>query len=140
MGLKVFISLGLTLLVGLVLAWPLTFIGINLFSGLAFFTVLQVVGFYFYRDITEKKLAIETEKLIIAREAELSKQGTVVTCPCDRVVPCFVPVVLNEKNDYICPGCKKQVNIHVNIKTAIATIPIATDPQIILQQQIEKEI
>jgi len=136
MGLRLLTSVLLTIVVGSILSWPLTFLGINFFSGLAFFVALQFIGFYFYRDIMDKKLAIETERLIIAREAELSKQGAVVTCPCDRAVQTFVPIVLNEANDYVCPGCKKQVNIHVNLKTAIATIPVATDPQIILQQQL----
>lgn len=137
---KLLTSAGLTILVGSVLAWPFTFLGINFFSALGFFTILQFVGFYFYRDITEKKLAVEAEKLTIAREAELSKQGSVVTCPCDRAVQTFVPIVLNEKNDYMCPGCKKQVNVHVNLKTAIATIPVVADAQQVLQQQLVGEV
>jgi hypothetical protein len=58
-------SFGLTLLVGSVLAWPFTFLHVNFLSALGFFVALQFVCFYFYRDYTEKKLAIEEERLIV---------------------------------------------------------------------------
>ena len=127
-------SFSLTLLVSSVLAWPFTFLHVNFLSALGFFAALQFVCFYFYRDYTEKKLALEEARLIVEREAELSKQGSTVTCPCDRGVKCFVPVLLNERNEYNCPGCNKTINVLVKLKTVLSTIPISTDPQAILQQ------
>jgi hypothetical protein len=134
------VSLVLTLAIASLLAWPVTYVGINFFAGLVFFSVLQFVGSYFYRDYMEKKLAVEEEKLIIAREAELSKQGATVTCPCDRGMQCFIPIKLNEPNEYSCPGCKKQVNVHINYKTAIATIPVVEDPETIVMQQLRSNL
>lgn len=131
------ISLVLTLAVAALLAWPITYIGVNFIAGMVFFSVLQFVGNYFYRDYMEKKIAIEEERLVVAREAELSKQGATVTCPCDRNVQCFVPIKLHEPNDYTCPGCNKKVNIHVNFKTAVATIPVVEDPTAIVLQQLQ---
>ncbi len=131
---KLLSSFSLTLLVSSVLAWPFTFLHVNFLSALGFFVALQFVCFYFYRDYTEKKLAIEEARLIVEREAELSKQGSTVTCPCDRGVKCFVPVLLNERNEYNCPGCNKTINVLVKLKTALSTIPVSTDPQAILQQ------
>lgn len=110
--------------VAAVAAWPFSFLGINFISGFLFFATLQFVGFYFYRDYMDKKLALEQEQLVIAREAELSKQGAEVICPCDRGVKCFVPIVLNERNEYECPGCKKQINVMINLKTALVTTPV----------------
>lgn len=130
-------SLILTFAVAALLAWPTTFVGVNFFAGLVFFSVLQLVGTFFYRDYMEKKIAIEEEKLVVAREAELSKQGTTVVCPCDKNVQCFIPIKLNEHNEYTCPGCNKLVNVHVNYKTAIATIPVVEDPQTLLAQQLQ---
>jgi len=118
------LSLLLTFFVSTLLAWPLTFLGVWFLSGFGFFTVLQFVGFYFYRDYLTRKNAIEEQKLIIAREAELSKQGAEVVCPCDRQVKCFIPIVLNQRNEYICPGCDKNVNVAVNLKTVLVTTPI----------------
>ena len=121
---KAVFSIGLTLLVGCLLSWPFTFLGINFFSGLAFFVVLQFVGFYFYRDFIDRKMAIKEQELIIMREAELSKQGAEVICPCDRQVRSFVPIMLNGRNDYMCPGCNKSINVSVKLKTYLTTIPI----------------
>jgi len=114
--------------VAAIAAWPFTFLGVGFISSFLFFTTLQFVGFYFYRDYTEKKLAIAQEQLVIAREAELSKQGAEVVCPCDRGIKCFVPIMLNERNEYDCPGCKKQINVLVNLKTALVTNPIIDSP------------
>ena len=133
---RLIISLGLIFAIASLLAWPVTYVGVNFFAGLLFFSTVQVVIGYFYRDYMDKKIAIEEEKLVIARESELSKQGTTVVCPCDKAVQCFVPIRLNESNEYNCPSCKKQVNIHLTFKTAIATIPVVEDPQTLLLQQL----
>ena len=121
---KLAISLSLTFAVASLLAWPFTYFGINFFGGLAFFITLQFVGFYFYRDYVENRTRLEEQQLILQREAELSKQGAEVICPCDRQVKCFVPIVLNERNEYNCPGCKKDINVAVHLKTALITTPI----------------
>jgi len=117
-------SLLLTFLVSTLLAWPLTFMGVWFFSGFGFFTALQFISFYFYRDYVSRKIAVEEQKIIAAREAEFSKQGADVTCPCDRQVKCFVPIVLNQRNEYTCPGCNKDISISVNLKTALITTPV----------------
>lgn len=117
-------SLGLTLSVGFLLAWPTTYIGVSLLAGVLFYTTLQFVIFYFYNDWVTKRIALKEEELIVAREAELSKQGAEVICPCDRNIKCFVPILLNDRNEYECPGCKKTVNVLVNLKTVLTTRPI----------------
>lgn len=121
---KAVLSIGLTLLVGCLLSWPFTFLGINFFSGLAFFVVLQFVGFYFYRDYIDRKMAIKEQELIVMREAELSEQGAEVVCPCDRQIKTFVPIMLNGRNPYMCPGCNKGINVSVKLKTYLTTIPV----------------
>lgn len=125
---RLFKSLLLVLGVAFCAAWPLTYVGINFFSSAAFFIVLQFVGFYFYGEYQSRKLAIEEQKLILAAEAELSKQGAEVVCPCDRQIKCFVPIVLNDRNEYNCPGCKKDINVLVKLKTALITTPVIEAP------------
>lgn len=131
-------SLGLTLLVGSVLAWPFTFLDVNFFSGLAFFVTLQFIGFYFYREYIARKIALEEQQLILLREAELSKQGAEVVCPCDRQVKSFIPIMLNGRNDYVCPGCNKGVNVSVKLKTYVTTVPIVNTVEEIVATNIEK--
>jgi len=128
-------SLAITAAVSAIFSWPATYIGISYLSAFGFFTVLQFVIFYFYNDYTNKRIAIEGEKILLAREAELSKQGAEVICPCDRNIKCFVPIVINDRNDYICPGCKKTINVLVNLKTVLTTTPITHDPLVIIDQK-----
>ena len=129
-------SLAITLSVSAVLAWPFTFLNINFFSALGFFTVLQFVGFFFYNEHVRRKLALEEEKLVIMREAELSKQGMEVICPCDRQIKAFIPIVLNARNEYTCPGCNKEINVAVNLKTALITTPILEDTDTVIRNNI----
>lgn len=129
-------SVGITIAVSSILAWPFIYIGVNFFSGLAFFTVLQFVAFYFYSEHIRKKMLIEEEKLVILREAELSKQGAEVVCPCDRQVKAFVPILLNGRNEFTCPGCKKNINVAVNLKTALITTPILEDMDTVIRSNL----
>ena len=131
-------SLSLTLVIGAILAWPFTFLGIGFLSGLIFFTTIQFVGFYFYREYIVRKTALEEQQLILLREAELSKQGAEVVCPCDRQVRSFVPIVLNQRNEYMCPGCNKNINVDVKLKTVLVTTPIVNTVEEIVSSNIEK--
>ena len=124
-------SLAITMGVSAILSWPATYLGVTFYSALGFFTVLQFITFYFYNDYKTKNLVIEEERLVLAREAELSKQGAEVSCPCDRNIKCFVPIVINDRNEYSCPGCKKTINVLVNLKTVLTTTPIVHDPFVI---------
>jgi len=125
---KIVRSLLLVFGVSIVAAWPLYYVGINPISSFLFCTVLQFVGFFFYNEYVARKLAIEEQRLVVAREAELSKQGAEVTCPCDKNAKCFVPIILSARNEYVCPGCNKDINVLVNLKTVLVTTPVAEGP------------
>lgn len=135
---RLFISLALTLSIAGICSWPLTYLGINFFSGLASFTVLQFVGFYFYTEYVRRKNTLQEQAFILAREAELSKQGAEVICPCDRNIKCFVPIILNEYNSYNCPGCKKDIHVMINYKTALVTTPVTDPPEVVIKQSISQ--
>lgn len=133
---KIIKSLAITSGVGLLLAWPTTFLGIPLIGGFSFFVVLQFVAFYFYNDYIQNKIAIKEAELLLEREKELSKQGAELICPCDKRASCFVPINLNDENNYICPGCNKQVSVYINFKTAIATIPVTETPEEVIKKSL----
>jgi len=130
-------SLALTLSVAGVCAWPLTYLGVGFISSFFFFIAAQFVGFYFYSEFIKRKLLREEREFILAQEAELSKQGAEVICPCDRNVKCFVPIILNEYNTYNCPGCKKDIHVMVNYKTALVTTPVVEDPEAVIKQSLK---
>lgn len=129
-------SLLITLAVSCILAWPFTFVGVSFVSGLVFFTTLQFVAFYFYNEHVRRKMLLEEERLVIMREAELSKQGSEVVCPCDRQVRAFIPIVLNGRNEYTCPGCKKDINVNIKLKTALITTPILEDTDTVIRNNL----
>lgn len=135
---RIVFSLGLTALVAGLCAWPLTFLGVHFLSGLGFFIALQFVGFYFYSDYTKRQTLIEEEKIIAFREAELNKQGAEVVCPCDRGIKSFVPISINETNEYQCPGCNKPVHVLVNLKTVLATIPVTDTLEDVVVNTLKK--
>ena len=129
-------SLSITFAVSIVSAWPFVYLGVNFLSGFAFFTILQFVGFYFYSEHVKRKVMIEEQKLIAMREAELSKQGAEVVCPCDRNVRAFIPILVNGRNEYTCPGCSKEINVAVNLKTALITTPILEDTDTVIRNNL----
>lgn len=129
-------SLSITFAVSTVAAWPFIYLGVSFVSGFVFFTILQLVGFYFYSEHVKRRMMIEEQQLIAMREAELSKQGAEVVCPCDRNMRAFVPIMLNGRNEYTCPGCDKEINVAVNLKTALITTPILEDTDTVIKNTL----
>jgi len=123
---KLLRSLLLTIVVAAAAAWPLTYIGITFLSLFSFFITLQFVGFYFYSDRMQRKALLEEQRLLVEREKALAMQGMDVACPCDRRVEAFVPINLNDRNEYTCPGCDKTISVYVEPRTALVTTPVDT--------------
>ena len=125
MFLRIVRSLIITLLVSFVFAWPATYFGISIASGLVFFTTLQFIGFYFYNGYIQRKKELN-DRLIALEEAKiLSKISAEITCPCDRNVKALVPINLDERNEYSCPGCEKTIHVIPDFKTALVTTPVS---------------
>lgn len=133
---RLLVSLAITFSVAAICAWPLTYLGIGFLSSWLFFSAIQFIGFYFYSEHVRRKMALQEQAFILAQEAELSKQGAEVTCPCDQGIKCFVPISLNERNEYNCPGCKKDINVFVDLKTALVTTPVLEPPDTVIKQTI----
>lgn len=125
---RLFTSLLITFAISGSLSWFLLTLGISFFGSFISLTILQFVGFYFYSEHVRRKLLIEEQKLILQKEAEYEKQGLEVACPCDRRVKSFVPVSLTDRNEYMCPGCNKLINVNVECKTVLVTVPVLSDP------------
>lgn len=118
-------SLIITLLVSVTCAWPMTYLGVGFISGILFFTVLQFVGFYFYSGYVQRKKILSEQLIALEEEKLLSKITAEVTCPCDRNVKALVPINLDDRNEYKCPGCEKTIHIIPSFKTALVTTPVS---------------
>jgi hypothetical protein len=136
MLIKLLRSLLLTAAVSGVLAWPVTYIGIGFVSAFCFFTALQFVIFYFYSTNLETKTLETVKKLEIQRDIEFSRQFASVTCPCDNKINSEIPLFMGEENTYECPGCKKNINVDIQLKTYLQTIPVNETPDQIINKAI----
>ena len=67
------------------------------------------------------------DNLNIQKLKEYSKQGVEITCPCYMENKAFIPIRLNEINDYKCLECGKNVSVKVDVKSFLATEPIDGD-------------
>lgn len=121
---RLFTSLGLTAAIASVISWPLTYIGIDFISSLIALTTLQFVGFFFYNEYVSRKMILAEQKMLIDAEKELLKQSAEVSCPCDRGIKTVVPINIAERNEYICPGCNKNIHVIIETKTALVTTPV----------------
>lgn len=139
MFLQIFKSIIITIGVSLLFSLFFSYFNIPFLHTFIFFTLLQVLGFYFYGEfIRQRNARIQAEYDIeIARE--LSKSTAEVVCPCDESAKAMVPIYFDRKNTYKCQKCNKNVSIYVNLKTAIETIPVIDSPiDFITEEALEK--
>jgi transposase-like protein len=90
--------------------------------------VCQFIIFYFYGEYVRRKnnkIRLEAE---LKLEEEKSRQYANVVCPCDRQILSTIPLSLNMENRYSCPGCKKDISVFVETKTALTTVPLLNNP------------
>ena len=95
--------------------------------GLSFIT--QILIWNLFNNWKNQQTQIEFEQIQNERIKEFSKQGLNCICPdenCNHRA--FVPIVLNEDNEYECPKCKKKIKVYIGAKTFLATNPVQEDP------------
>lgn len=123
-----FKSISITILVATSLSYFLASFAIPFLNTFVFCIIAQFLFFYFYGEYVKNK----KNKFILAMELkeieEQNKQSTIVTCPCDRNIQTTIPIDINGINDYVCPGCYKNIAVYVTAKTALATTPVSVNP------------
>jgi hypothetical protein len=82
--------------------------------------LIQIVIYNFYTTYVDYKFA----QIAQQREAELSKQGVEVSCPCSQNLKLFIPIILDKDNSFKCLECSKNVAVAVNVKTFLTTEPV----------------
>jgi len=121
-------SIVITFIVAASVSYFITFFGVPFIQSFALFIVIQFLGFYFYGQYIKNK----NRKIALQRELkeieELNRQSTVVNCPCDRNIQANIPIDINGENQYICPGCNKNIAVYITTKTALATTPLSVNP------------
>tara|TARA_Y100000310_G_scaffold345188_1_gene462489 strand:- start:416 stop:892 length:477 start_codon:yes stop_codon:yes gene_type:complete len=123
----IFVSLVKTVLVSSAIAGLFYYLGFPFLPVLGITTILQFVLFAVLNSIKETKLQINLEKETTLREAEYTKQGVDVSCAyCNKTD--FVPVRLDQSNQFDCIHCKQTNSLYLNITTAQITDILPVDP------------
>lgn len=121
-------SISITILVAITVSYFLASFSIPFLNTFVFCIIIQFLFFYFYGEYVKNK----KNKFLLAMELkeieERNKQSTTVTCPCDRNIKTTIPIDVNSVNDYVCPGCNKNISVFVTTRTALATTPMSVNP------------
>lgn len=121
-------SISITVLVAVTVSYFLASFSVPFLNTFVFCIITQFLFFYFYGEYVKNK----QNKFLLAMELkeieEQNKQSTTVTCPCDRNIQTTIPIDVNGVNDYVCPGCSKNISVFLTTKTALATTPVTVNP------------
>ena len=121
-------GVGITCIVSAAVGLFLVPFSIPFINTFIFTLVCQFIIFYFYGEYVRRKnnkIRLEAE---LKLEEEKSRQYANVVCPCDRQILSTIPLSLNMENRYSCPGCKKDISVFVETKTALTTVPLLNNP------------
>lgn len=95
----------------------------NLKSATILFVSVSIGQIAIYQ-VYQQWVIFMSEKIMNERIREFSKQGVDIVCPCSKACKQFIPIRLNEDNDYQCLDCNKNVRVDVNVSTFLKTEPI----------------
>lgn len=114
-------SLAITMVISLSIStcvWYL--LNYNFYKWLVGVTVLQFVTFAVMNNLKEYYQKIVFERETTARIKEFTKQGVTVSCTyCGSNN--FVPIRMDQDNDFTCDNCGKTNGVYVNITAAQKT-------------------
>lgn len=85
-------------------------------SFLKIFIVSSIIQIFIY-NIYKHILFLSAERIKNDRIKEFSKQGMDVSCPCYLEKKMFIPIELNETNEFNCIECKKDCIVQITAKT-----------------------
>lgn len=121
---RVLFQIGLLTLVAGLFGALFVNLKINFFIGFVFGILVQYGIYHAFAYGLEVYTLIKAKRIENERLKELSLQGMVVTCPCNRKINEFVPIRVGAPNHYKCNECQKTVSVFLNAETAIITEPI----------------
>ena len=83
-------------------------------------TILQVIFFMIYNNVSQKILQVNTEREITSQIELMSKQTVELTCAYCGAVN-IVPIELSRDNAFECESCGKTNAVYINLTTAQKT-------------------
>ena len=118
-------SVVITCIVSAAVSWFLTNFNIYFWSGFAFITVLQFIGWFAFSYYTKSQVetaALEFQQSLVS---EISKNEIMLACKfCDH--PNIVPINVDRDNEFVCEECGKINSVYMEIQAVAQTQPVDT--------------
>lgn len=92
-----------------------------------FSMLLQLIGGYFYNDITIRSDSLKKESILNERFDILSRNIVSFPCPCGGNT--FEEVVYpGQDNNFVCEKCNQEIRVDVSFTPIVITKPLLSDP------------
>lgn len=120
-------SVAITVTISCILGYALAPLFGGWLHAFTFSFLLQLIGNYFYSDITLRNDAIKKEALLNERLEIISSNTVSFPCPCGGNT--FEEIIYpNQDNNFICGKCNQEIKVEVTFTPIIVTKPLTTDP------------
>jgi len=121
-------GLGITIVVSSIVSISLGIFFSNYIAWFLLATLLQFLVFYIVGEVVKRNNSKKMAEYILRQSEIQAQQSATVVCPCDKRINTTLPIRLNTDNTYECAGCKKDIVVNIELKTALITTPISVNP------------
>lgn len=115
-----------TVIVAAVIAGTCSLFGVDPLKSFIVGIVGQFVFFYVWNSVMSFMLRMRVESEETNRITEWAKQGVEAQCAYCGAIN-YIPIRLDEENEFTCTECDKQNSVYVNITTAQQTDTLDKD-------------
>jgi hypothetical protein len=120
-------SLAITITISCVLGYALAPLFSDWLHAFIFSVLLQLIGSYFYKDITLRNDAIQKEVILNERLEILSRNSVSFPCPCGDNT--FDEIIYpGQENTFVCEKCNQELKVDVTFTPIVITKPLIADP------------
>lgn len=126
MILSVLKSLSILLSIATAVGYATYELAFGFWPGFIFMMITQIMVYNLYRSIRDSIVALRLKAMQVEEIKSFERQGIDLNCAhCKERV--FVPIRLDEQNNFICPECNKPNSVYINMTVARETDSINMD-------------
>ncbi len=121
---EIFKSLIITVIFGLVVGFAVSYtFDLDLLRTIVGTILAQFIFFMLYNNWMKRRAENLLEVELTTRIQEYTKQGVDLECAYCKA-PNYVPIRMDEDNDFVCEECNKTNAVYISLTTAQKTQPI----------------
>lgn len=121
-------GLGITIVVSSIVSISLGIFFSNYIAWFLLATLLQFLAFYIVGEVIKRNNSKKMAEYLLRQSEIQAQQSATVVCPCDKRINTTLPIKFNRDNTYECAGCKKDIVVNIELKTALITTPVSVNP------------